>query len=137
MVSLCVFLAYATTASVARWVGAGDLRRGLQEGVDGLWLAAVTGVAVAAVGQPLARPAVTAHSGGADTVGPATAYLHIGLLGAPGALVVLAATGLLRGLQDTRTPLFVGLAGAATPPSAWCWCTRSAWASSARPSAPP
>ena len=38
-VGLCVFLAYGTTASVARRLGAGDLRGALAQGVDGLWLA--------------------------------------------------------------------------------------------------
>ncbi|MDO3398352.1 MATE family efflux transporter, partial [Nocardioides sp. SOB44] len=48
-VGLCVFLAYGTTASVARRRGAGDLRGALAQGVDGRWLAlgigAVTTVA--------------------------------------------------------------------------------------------
>ena len=39
LVGLCVFLAYGTTASVARQVGAGDLRGALAQGIDGLWLA--------------------------------------------------------------------------------------------------
>src|SRR5689334_23497194 len=40
-VGLCVFLAYGTTASVARRVGAGDLRGALAQGIDGVWLAVV------------------------------------------------------------------------------------------------
>ena len=39
LVGLCVFLAYATTAAVARRVGAGQEREALQSGIDGLWLA--------------------------------------------------------------------------------------------------
>lgn len=35
-IGLCVFLAYGTTASVARRVGAGDLRGALTQGIDGL-----------------------------------------------------------------------------------------------------
>src|SRR5690606_21560287 len=35
VVGLCVFLAYATTASVARSLGAGDRRRAMRLGVDG------------------------------------------------------------------------------------------------------
>ena len=41
----------------------------------------------------------------------ATTYLTVSLIGLPGMLVVIAATGLLRGLQDTRTPLIVAVAG--------------------------
>src|SRR3954447_6680348 len=38
-VSIFVFLAYATTAAVARRVGAGDLRAAIRQGMDGIWLA--------------------------------------------------------------------------------------------------
>ena len=44
LVSLCIFLAYGTTASVARQVGAGNTRGALAQGIDGLWLATVIGV---------------------------------------------------------------------------------------------
>src|SRR4051812_42748234 len=46
-VSVFVFLAYGTTASVARRLGAGDERGALAQGVDGLWLALGLGVATA------------------------------------------------------------------------------------------
>ncbi len=42
----------------------------------------------------------------------ALVYLRISLIGIPGQLVVLAGTGYLRGLQDTRTPLLVAVASA-------------------------
>jgi putative MATE family efflux protein len=42
----------------------------------------------------------------------AAIYLNISLLGVPAMLVVLAGTGYLRGLQDTRTPLYVSLGSA-------------------------
>src|SRR5207237_4095671 len=41
----------------------------------------------------------------------ATSYLRIAALGIPAMLTVLAATGVLRGLQDTRTPLYVAVSG--------------------------
>ena len=44
VVGLCVFLAYGTTASVARRLGAGDRRGALAQGIDGVWLAVVIGV---------------------------------------------------------------------------------------------
>ncbi|RZS91155.1 putative MATE family efflux protein [Motilibacter rhizosphaerae] len=110
--SLCVFLAYATTASVARLLGAGREREALREGVDGLWLALVIGGAVAVLGQPAAPALVRLLGADEGTAGPAATYLRVGLLGLPGMLVVLAATGVLRGSRDTRTPLVVGLAGA-------------------------
>src|SRR5690606_7131021 len=53
LANLCIFLAYGTTAAVARRFGAGDVRSGLRSGIDGLWLALLIGAAVAAVGIPL------------------------------------------------------------------------------------
>ena len=36
LISLCIFLAYGTTASVARRIGAGDVRGALAQGIDGV-----------------------------------------------------------------------------------------------------
>ncbi|MFF8591687.1 MATE family efflux transporter [Streptomyces sp. NPDC015220] len=110
-VSVFVFLAYATTAAVARRVGAGDLRAAIRQGMDGVWLALVLGGVVIAVALP-AAPGLVDLFGASDTAAPyATTYLRISSLGIPAMLVVLAATGVLRGLQDTRTPLYVAVAG--------------------------
>ncbi|GAA4065904.1 MATE family efflux transporter [Streptomyces shaanxiensis] len=110
-VSVFVFLAYATTAAVARRVGAGDLQAAIRQGMDGIWLALLLGAAVIAVVLPTA-PFLVELFGASDTAAPyATTYLRISALGIPAMLVVLAATGVLRGLQDTRTPLYVAIAG--------------------------
>ncbi|WP_405599849.1 MATE family efflux transporter [Streptomyces sp. NBC_01410] len=110
-VSVFVFLAYATTAAVARRVGAGDLAAAIRQGMDGIWLALLLGVAVVAVTLPTAPWLVQAF-GASDTAAPyATTYLRISSLGIPAMLIVLAATGVLRGLQDTRTPLYVAIGG--------------------------
>ncbi|MFG2591603.1 MATE family efflux transporter [Streptomyces sp. NPDC048438] len=110
-VSVFVFLAYATTAAVARQVGAGDLASAIRQGMDGIWLALLIGAAVVAVTLPLA-PWLVDIFGASDTATPyATTYLRISSLGIPAMLVVLAATGVLRGLQDTRTPLYVAIGG--------------------------
>ncbi|MER5551476.1 MATE family efflux transporter [Streptomyces sp. NPDC002793] len=110
-VSIFVFLAYATTAAVARQVGAGDLASAIRQGMDGIWLALLIGAAVIAVTLPLA-PWLVDVFGASDTAAPyAITYLRISSLGIPAMLVVLAATGVLRGLQDTRTPLYVAIGG--------------------------
>jgi len=110
-VSVFVFLAYATTAAVARRVGAGDLQAAIRQGMDGIWLALLLGAAVIAVVLPTA-PFLVELFGASDTAAPyATTYLRISALGIPAMLVVLAATGVLRGLQDTKTPLYVAVAG--------------------------
>lgn len=110
-VSVFVFLAYATTAAVARRVGAGDLQAAIRQGMDGIWLALLLGMAVITVVLPTA-PALMELFGASRTAAPyATTYLRISSLGIPAMLVVLAATGVLRGLQDTRTPLYVSVTG--------------------------
>ncbi|MFD9444506.1 MATE family efflux transporter [Streptomyces sp. NPDC060006] len=110
-VSIFVFLAYATTAAVARRVGAGDLQAAIRQGMDGIWLALLLGAAVIAIVLPTA-PALVELFGTSDTATPyAVTYLRISTLGIPAMLVVLAATGVLRGLQNTRTPLYVAIAG--------------------------
>ncbi|MFJ6611468.1 MATE family efflux transporter [Streptomyces sp. NPDC091289] len=110
-VSIFVFLAYATTAAVARRVGAGDLPAAIRQGMDGIWLALLLGAAVVALAIPTA-PWLVDIFGASDTAAPyAITYLRISILGIPAMLVVLAATGVLRGLQDTRTPLYVAVGG--------------------------
>jgi putative MATE family efflux protein len=110
-VSVFVFLAYATTAAVARRVGAGDLPAAIRQGMDGIWLALLLGAAVVAAALPMA-PHLVDLFGASDAAAPyAITYLRISVLGIPAMLVVLAATGVLRGLQDTKTPLYVAVAG--------------------------
>ncbi|GHC02444.1 MATE family efflux transporter [Streptomyces anthocyanicus] len=110
-VSVFVFLAYATTAAVSRRVGAGNLQAAIRQGMDGIWLALLLGAAVVAVFLP-AAPSLVELFGASDTAAPyATTYLRISSLGIPAMLVVLASTGVLRGLQNTRTPLYVAVAG--------------------------
>ncbi|WP_328720592.1 MATE family efflux transporter [Streptomyces sp. NBC_00247] len=110
-VSVFVFLAYATTAAVARRLGAGDLASAIRQGMDGIWLALLLGALVVAAVLPTA-PWIVDIFGASGTAAPyATTYLRISTLGIPAMLVVLAATGVLRGLQDTRTPLYVAIGG--------------------------
>jgi len=110
-VGLCVFLAYGTTASVARRIGAGDVAGAVGQGLDGIWLAVLIGIPTTVVGALLAGPLVRLLGPAPDVAGPATDYLRLAMLGVTPLLVVLAATGILRGLQDTRTPLVVAVAG--------------------------
>lgn len=112
-VGLCVFLAYATTATVARLLGAGQRPRALQAGVDGIWLGAGLGTVLAATLALAAHPLLRALGAAPDVADLGATYLRWSALGLPGMLVVLASTGVLRGLQDTRTPLVVAVSGAA------------------------
>ena len=111
-VALCVFLAYGTTAGVARRLGAGDERGAIALGVDGMWLAAALGTVIALTGAITAPVLIDAFGTTASATPYALTYLRVSLPGIPAMLVVLAATGVLRGLQDTRTPLVVAVVGA-------------------------
>ena len=111
VVGLCVFLAYGTTGSVARRVGAGDRAGALSQGLDGLWLAVVLGIVLTPLGVLLAGPLVDLFGADAAVSEQATTFLRVGVLGITPLLLMLAATGVLRGLQDTRTPLVVAVVG--------------------------
>lgn len=112
VVGLCVFLAYATTGAVARSLGAGDRRRAVRFGIDGLWLALGIGILCAFTLWTTAAPLVGALGAHGDVAVHAVAYLRWSAPGLPAMLVVLAATGVLRGMLDTRTPLVVAAGGA-------------------------
>ena len=109
---LFVFLAYGTTGTVARLLGAGERERAAAQGVQSLWLAALIGVVLAVAG--LAATGVLVDAMGADGAvrRHATTYFRISMAGVPALTIVLAGTGYLRGLQDTRTPLVVAVASA-------------------------
>lgn len=110
-VGLMVFLAYSTTPAVARYLGAGRLQDALAAGRDGVSLALLLGVALSVLGWVWA-PALAAAMGAEGEVHRfAVDYLRFSMPGLTAMLVVLAATGVLRGLQDTRTPLIVAGAG--------------------------
>lgn len=110
-VGLCIFLAYGTTASVARRLGAGDEAGALAQGVDGVWLAVLIGTLTTAAGLLLAGPLVGLFGPATTVGGYATTYLRWAFLGVTPLLVLLAGTGIVRGLQDTRTPLVIAVAG--------------------------
>lgn len=107
IVGLMVFLAYATTPAVARRFGAGDPTRAVSVGIDGMWLALGIGAILALAGS-LATPFLVGLFGASPEVArDAETYLGISMWGLPAMLIVFAATGLLRGMQDTVTPLWI------------------------------
>ncbi|WP_245637333.1 MATE family efflux transporter [Actinomyces vulturis] len=112
IVGLCVFLAYATTATTARLAGAGRTREALRAGIDGIWLALSLGVVLATGAWLSANWLVHALGATTDVATNAVAYLQASAPGLPGMLTVLAATGTLRGLLDTRSPFIVATIGA-------------------------
>ncbi len=103
------FLAYSTTAGVARQLGAGHRKDAAESGVDGCWLAVGLGLLLTVLGVVLA-PVIVDVMGASTSVTPlAVTYLRISILGAPALLLALAGAGYLRGMQDTTTTLVIAV----------------------------
>ena len=128
IVGLMVFLAYSTTPAVARRFGAGDPTRAVSVGIDGMWLALGIGAVLALVGY-VATPLLVGLFGATPEVAQqAEIYLGISMWGLPAMLVVFAATGLLRGMQDTVTPLWIaGLGFGANALLNWAFIYGLGW----------
>ena len=109
VVGLCIFLSYAATAAVARLLGAGDRAGALSQGIDGMALGIGLGIVLAVIGFAFAEPLIALLGTSAEVTPYAVAYLRVIAVSFPAVLGVLAAVGVLRGLLDTRTTLYVTL----------------------------
>ncbi|MDG4837344.1 MATE family efflux transporter [Micromonospora sp. WMMD967] len=100
-------VAYGTTGRAARRFGAGDRAAAVAEGVQSSWLAFAVGLLIA-IGMQFGGGALarTLAGGGGDVADAAAHWLRIAALGAPGLLLAAAGNGWLRGVQDTRRPLY-------------------------------
>jgi putative MATE family efflux protein len=110
-VGLMVFLAYSTTPAVARAMGDGQPGKALAAGRDGVWLALLLGALLAVAGFLAADPLIGLLGAEGEVRRFAVDYLRWSMPGLVAMLLIFAGTGLLRGLQDTRTPLVVATAG--------------------------
>lgn len=112
IVGLAIFLAYATTAEVARAVGAGDMRRAVTKGIDASWLALLIGAGLLIVLVPFGNWVLSLFGPSPAVLAQASIYLRISALGIPAMLLIQAASGLVRGLQNTTVTLVIAVAGA-------------------------
>ena len=110
-VGVCIFLAYGTTALVARQIGSGDRAGAITAGIDGSWLALILGAIIGSMVGFGARPLAAAFGPDPAVLEQAVTYLRVSAAGLPAMLIVFAATGVLRGMLDTRTPLAVSVVG--------------------------
>ncbi len=111
-VGVFIFLAYSTTAITARALGAGKRHLGVRSGVQAMWFGAALGTVLAFTALAFADRLVAWMGASGQVADLAVTYLHSASFGLIGMLVILAATGTLRGLLDMKTPLYV-LAGGA------------------------
>jgi putative MATE family efflux protein len=106
---LCFFLAYGTTATVARFTGAGEPLKAANQAIQSLWLAFFLGVLIAFVGYFAADPLLKLLGANGELLNQARIYLRISMFGAPAMLIMLAGVGYLRGIKDTIRPLWVAI----------------------------
>jgi putative MATE family efflux protein len=99
------FLAYGTTAQVARYHGAGEDVVAGRLAAQALWLSTGIGIVLLLLALAFAEPAVHALGGSHRTGSLAILYLRIGAGGLPFALIALAGQGYLRGVSNLRRPL--------------------------------
>jgi putative MATE family efflux protein len=111
VVAVFNFLAYGTTAHVARAHGAGEWETAARLGVQALWLSIGIGVVFALVLLAGAPAIVAAMGAEGATARCAEEYLRIVALGVPSVFVAMGGQGYLRGIADLRTPLVIIAAG--------------------------
>ncbi|MBC3185359.1 MATE family efflux transporter [Corynebacterium sp. zg-331] len=105
------FLSYGTTARASRLFGQGRRAEAVAEGVQATWVALAVGVALT-LGVIVGAPVLAGWLGGSEEVArQATAWMRLAAVGIPLTLIVMAGHGWLRGVQDTRRPLYFTLAG--------------------------
>jgi len=107
--SLSIFLAYGTTAAVARRIGSGDRAGAAGDALQSMWLALAVALVAVGAGAAFATPLLRALGAEGEVLRNGLIYLRISLIGLPALLLTLAGTGWLRGIQDTRTPMIVAV----------------------------
>ncbi|WP_457637129.1 MATE family efflux transporter [Oceanithermus sp.] len=101
------FLSYATTPRVARSLGASGRAAAMEQARHALWLALLAGV-LATGALELLAPWLVRLMGAEGSVYPlALGYLRLRALAGLAIMWLMAAHGVYRGLQDTRTPFWV------------------------------
>lgn len=106
-----IFLVFATTASVARLVGAGDERGARAYAVQVMWLGLAIGVVVALTLAPAGGALITAFGAVGATREHAITYFTVSLAGIPAFLATMAGAGVHRGRQNTLRVLWVNGGG--------------------------
>ncbi|MGD8961621.1 MAG: MATE family efflux transporter, partial [Desulfobacterales bacterium] len=103
------FLGIGTQTEVAQVYGRIEMKRTAEIGGLAIAMSAAIGVLMMLGGLPLVRH-VSSLMGARGAVHEfASQYIQVRLYGAPAVLVSLAVFGILRGLQDMRTPFWVAV----------------------------
>jgi len=103
------FLGIGSQTEVAQRLGQGDRTLAAAISTLALLLGLVLGLLLIGFGLPFIPGAVKAMGATGDVFDLAVPYMRIRVFGAPAVLLSLAAFGVLRGLQDMRTPLKIAV----------------------------
>ena len=105
------FLSYGTTARASRLYGAGKREEAVAEGVQATWVAVGVGLLLATIMWLFAGTFATWLTGNPDTARGTALWLRIAAFAIPLTLIEMAGNGWMRGVQNTRKPLYFTLAG--------------------------
>ncbi|WP_295803387.1 MATE family efflux transporter [uncultured Corynebacterium sp.] len=105
------FLSYGTTARSSRLFGAGKREEAVAEGVQATWVAVGVGMILATIMWLFAGVFASWLTGNPETAQGTAQWLRIAAFAIPLTLVEMAGNGWMRGVQDTRKPLYFTLAG--------------------------
>lgn len=104
------FLQVGTQTEVAQLLGRAELQRACELSGLALLMGGSIGVALIGLVWPL-LPFIATSMGATDAVyTDAVTYMQMRLVGAPAVLAMLTSFGILRGLQDMRTPSAIAIA---------------------------
>lgn len=105
------FLSYGTTARSSRIFGMGDRRGAIAEGVQATWVALFVGLGILTlmlIGAPTFALWLSGDEALAQEAGH---WLRVAAFAVPLILMIMAGNGWLRGIQNTKLPLYFTLAG--------------------------
>jgi len=101
------FLAYGTTGPVARYLAADQPEPAVRHTLNAVWLALLLGAAFTGLGLLASRPLGRGLGAEGEVLELFLTYYRIRILALTPLLVTLVGHGLFRGLQDTKTPLYI------------------------------
>jgi putative MATE family efflux protein len=107
LVGLVGFTEYGITAEIAYSHGSDRADVARLAATNAVCLAGGLGLAAGAVLAATARPLASALGGRGDVLELATTYLRISAIGVPAVLLVAAAEGIMRGVNQLRRPLVI------------------------------
>jgi len=109
---LMIFLAYGTTATVARLTGAGEDEESAKVSSQALWAALALGTMFAALMVVFSTQLLEILGANGAVLDAGNRYLRISAVGMPFLLLAIAGAGSFHGRQNARLPLLIAVGSA-------------------------